>query len=427
MHRLLALIIILLLFPLLFPMPLNAEKVREINVAIYFSNVKRFAEEIKDAIDYSWEKNGVKYVIKPDIIGKEDVIGGKLFSYDVFVIPGSGRPYVDVINNRWRENIRKFVENGGGYVGICGGANLASMGFDDSVNGILNSYLLKIANVYINDEQNEEWQYLWKSNWRHGGPPIKIHILKNNNPIFEGYYGADRSIRYWGGPGIYEAHVDDEKLGEVIPLAIYAEEPMEVAPLHYWRWNGEWIPYKNVTTDIKGQYAAIATTYEKGRVVLFGPHPERETFFDGHIEEFPVNPKLSPFTWFIYNWVSENVSTISYNWWILRRSIAWAAGVAIPPASETAVYIEEPRYGIYFDGRKILYSQNAVIIGKVDIIGKAINTEETLLYIDDEISYEGEGNIMLTASLSSGKHNILMIGKNAMEEVRNEISVVVLS
>ena len=400
---------------------------KEIKVAIYFSGVKRYAEEIKDAIYYSWIENGVKYRISPEIITREDVIEGRLSSYDVFIIPGVARPYLDAVDARWRNEVRKFVSMGGGYVGICGGANLASVGFDDiDVNSFLNPFLLKIANVYVNDEQYEEWQYLWRSNWRYGGVPLKIYINLSENPIFSGFYGTERSIRYWGGPGMREANFKDEKFGEVVPLAIYAEEPMEVAPLHYWIWRGEWVPYKNITTDIKGEYAAIATTYGKGKVVLFGPHPERETFFDGYVEEFPVRENLSPFTWFIYNWVSNNSSGVSYNWWILRRAIAWAANSEIPPASETAVVIEEPRYGIYVDGRKIIYSQNTVVVGGSKILCKAINVSESILYLDNEIIYKGNGDIYFNFNFPEGFHILKATGKNEKEEVENEVLVFAL-
>ncbi len=400
---------------------------KEIKVAIYFSAVKRFAEEVKDAIYYSWIKSNVKYSIKPYIITKRDVIEGRLSSFDVFVIPGSARPYFDAMNPKWRKEVIKFVENGGGYVGICGGANLASMGFNEklSPNSIINLSILKIANVYVNDQQDEEWQYLWKSNWRHGGPPIKIYIVNNSIPIFKGFYGCNRSIRYWGGPGMYLANSKDPKVGDVVPLAIYAEEPMEVAPLHFWRWeNGRWIPYKNVTTDIKGEYAAIATTYGKGRIVLFGPHPERETFFDGHIEEFPVWEKLSPFTWFIYNWIG-NKSVISYNWWILRRSIAWAAGIEeMPYASETAAYIEEPRYGIYINGRKIMYNENNIVIGRFSISGKVINATG-FLYADENFVGKVKDEFSISLKLSKGKHVFKLIAKNDREEAVNEVKVIV--
>ncbi|HDN95560.1 MAG TPA: hypothetical protein ENG71_00640 [Thermoplasmatales archaeon] len=428
------LMLIVILALLLSPVISNIHAVqeKEIKVAIYFSNVKRFAQEVEETIDYSWTKNGVKYVIKPHIISKKEIINGSIFSYDVFIIPGSGRHYFDAMNKKWRDNVIKFVESGGGYVGICGGANLASLGFNErlSPNSVLNLSVLKIANIYVNDQQDEEWQYLWKSNWRHGGPPINVYIVKNDVPIFDGFYGGYRSIRYWGGPGMYEGDAKDEKMGEIIPLAIYAEEPMEVAPLHYWKWkNGEWIPYRNVTTDIKGQYAAIATTYGDGRLVLFGPHPERKTYFDGHVEEFPVRPNMGPFTWFIYNWVSNNSSSISYNWWILRRSVAWVAGLSkeeMPYASQTAAYIEEPRYGVYFNGRKIIYSQKNIVIGRFSIKGKTIDADEALWYVDGELVYKGKGDVMMDVKLQRGKHIIRLIAINENEEAGNKMEVISL-
>jgi len=153
---------------------------------------------------------------------------------------------------------------------------------------------------------------------------------------------------------MYPANSKDKKCGEVIPIAIYAEEPMEVAPIHFWKWRNGWEIAANVTTDIKGEYAAIATTYGKGRIVLFSPHPEKKTFFGGHVEEFPVRPNAGPFTWFIYNWSGGIPSEESYNWWILRRAVAWVAHAPIPPASNIAISVWKPDKGIYFNRREIL-------------------------------------------------------------------------
>ncbi|MEM2509080.1 MAG: hypothetical protein QW673_02660, partial [Candidatus Thermoplasmatota archaeon] len=50
--------------------PNNILEEKEIKVAIYFSGVKRYAEEIKDAIEYSWSENGKKYKISSQIIGR---------------------------------------------------------------------------------------------------------------------------------------------------------------------------------------------------------------------------------------------------------------------------------------------------------------------------------------------------------------------
>ena len=300
----------------------NVSKEHEIQIAIYVSTIKQYTEEIEEILHYEWKHNDTTYRFKSNVINNIEIIKGELENFDMLIIPGSGNP-------AWKNAVQSFVERGGGYLGICGGANLASMGFNESYsfNSLLDAATLSIANIYVNNEQSEEWQYLWRSNWRYGGLPINLSIKKNNIPIFSELYGLQRSIRYWGGPGMYNANIEDERFGAVIPLALYNEEPMDIAPLHYWTWHGkEAIPLKNVTTNINGTYAGITTTFGKGRIVLFGPHPERNTFFDGYVKEFPVRPQLSPFTWFIYEWVSENSSTKSYNWWMIRRSVAWIAG-----------------------------------------------------------------------------------------------------
>jgi hypothetical protein len=131
---------------------------------------------------------------------------------------------------------------------------------------------------------------------------------------------------------MYPARCTDERCGAVIPLATYAEEPMHVAPLHFWTWErGTPVPKRPIVTDVREQYAAVAATFGAGRMVLFGPHPERATYFDGYVREFPVRPRLAPFTWFIYDWVSESRSGLDYNWWMLHRSVAWIARCPLPP------------------------------------------------------------------------------------------------
>ncbi len=414
-------------------LPANAfhERSMEIKAAIYFSNIEKFAQEIKIAIDYSWEAGDIKYSIKPEIVDKQDVMRGKLANYDVFIIPGSGRPYFDALLPKWRENVRDFVANGGGYIGICGGANLASMGFGErGINSVLGRGALKIANIYVNNEQDEEWQYLWKSNWEQGGIPIKLYVAKSEVPIFSGFYNSYINMRYWGGPGMYEGNEsDDELMSKVIPLAFYAEEPSSVAPLHFWQWkNGQWIPKSNITTDIKGEYAVVACNYGEGRVILFGPHPERETFLDGYVREFPVRPYMGRFTWFIYEWIG-NKSVISYNWWILRRSVAWAAGLSeeeMPYASRIAACIEKPDKGIYFNGRKLMDSKQHIYIGRIEFEGYGIECRELSLYIDGELFERSKDRIYATLMLGAGWHRLRLKASSEREEAADEVNILSL-
>jgi hypothetical protein len=187
------------------------------------------------------------------------------------------------------------------------------------------------------------------------------------------------------------------------------------------------VPFKKIKTDIKGQYAAIATTYGEGKVVLFGPHPERKTFFDGYVEEVTVRPKLAPFTWFIYNWISNNSSIISYNWWMLRRSVAWLAGCEMPYMSEIASYIIAPKNGVYFNGRKIIDCKDNIVIGHMNLIGASNGANETLVYVNDELIHQTMKNIDLTVTLSKGYHHIRVVAKGRREEAGSEIGIIVMS
>jgi hypothetical protein len=131
------------------------------------------------------------------------------------------------------------------------------------------------------------------------------------------------------------ADKDDPLLGEICPLAIYTEEPMDKGPIHYWKTSSfkDPEPYKTIITDIVGQYAGVATTYNEGKIVLFGPHPEYSTWTNGHINEFETESRGWIGNKFVYNWTGKETS-YDYNWWIIRRSVAWVAGLTeetLPP------------------------------------------------------------------------------------------------
>ncbi|HHO57018.1 MAG TPA: hypothetical protein ENJ70_00520, partial [Thermoplasmatales archaeon] len=72
-------VILLILSIVNFPLLQNE---RDIDVAIYFSNVEIYSEEIENAINCSWMEGETKYVINTDIVNKNEVKSGKLSSYD---------------------------------------------------------------------------------------------------------------------------------------------------------------------------------------------------------------------------------------------------------------------------------------------------------------------------------------------------------
>lgn len=329
-----------------------------ITVALYdtWGRNNRYIEEI---LNYNWTTNNNTYQFKVTIIDTEAVSGIANITlsnenFDVFIIGASADSYlVDGLDLKWKHSVQQFVENGGGYLGICGGANAASLGFENPQNWFhrrVNRGVLELANVYINDNFRSEWQYLIKFGFGRPdfdyGPGIipsyisvNTSVQKNtDNAIFSVYDKNFRYITYAGGPGMYSAGKNDPKLGSIIPLLIYNEEPMITKPIHYWipTFTG-WKMFKNVTTNLYGTYAGIATTYNgNGRVVLYGPHPENSVVINGTIQEYLGTGMLNfifPFETYVFNYFGTSLGQ-TYNWWIIRRSVAWAAKIPdaeLPP------------------------------------------------------------------------------------------------
>lgn len=306
--------------------------------------------------NYSWVSGNHTYRFQMTVVDADDVRGDGdvVFSphrFDVLLIGASASAYlVDGVDDAWCTSVQQFIAAGGGYVGICGGANTASMGFEDPRSLFqrrVNQGVLRIADVYINDDVVGEWQYLLKfgfdafsRDYDNDSYPYYVSVetaVADSHPIFAGYDEDTRYITYAGGPGMYPAGQGNSLHGEVSTLLRYNEEPMKTKPLHYWRPTLEgWTIWKNVTTDIKGMAAAVATTYGEGNVVLYGPHPEHRVVVNGSVEEYlghGIPNFAGPVERYVFNYFGQRLSE-DYNWWIVRRSTAWAGGVPqehLPP------------------------------------------------------------------------------------------------
>lgn len=296
-----------------------------IHVALYDS-ISPSIRQLYAALNYSWGDTQ-RYRLRVDLIGMRDVLSGSLDEYDVLAVGASGRQYFHALLPGWRAAVRDFIAGGGGYLGICGGANLVSRGFErpsDAFDWFINAASLDLVDVYLNDDQTEEWQYLWKDTGR-DHIPLLTHVDRGS-PIFEAYDSDDRYIVYGGGPGMYPASDAD-----VTPIATYLEEPMGIAPLHYYTWCGT--VKDTVTTDIKGQWAGVTASHGDGTLVIFGHHPEIPPMRNGSIHEF-FGTTIYGVPRYVYAWQGGDQLPEDYNWWIIRRGAAHVAGVPtdeLPP------------------------------------------------------------------------------------------------
>jgi hypothetical protein len=207
---------------------------------LFWASGKHFFPVILDG--YSWTKNNVSYTINAENIYDKDILNGDLInlSYDVLLLPGGGVGDGEVMTKgfnsfrkvkKWKRNIQDFVKNGGGCIGVCGGAALVTnlvtksnriesfmeRQYHKSSIGIscISSYYKELAFVLFYPFQSKFPEKIGASFYvfsfapgktndgrfiHTGGAPIDFEISKDN-PIFKDYPSDTLRMRWWGGPG----------------------------------------------------------------------------------------------------------------------------------------------------------------------------------------------------------------------------------
>lgn len=175
-----------------------------------------------------------------------DVTAGKLSEFDVVIHPGgSGGGQGRSLGEDGRENVRSFVSNGGGFVGICAGAYLASNDY---------SWSLNITDAKVLDRKH----------WARGTGKVQVELTAAGKKQL-GYDKGEVTIYYGQGPLF--APKNDPDVPDYRLLGIYKTE----------------VTKKGVPGGVMQGTAAIAANeFGKGRVFCFSPHPEKtrglETF-----------------------------------------------------------------------------------------------------------------------------------------------------
>jgi glutamine amidotransferase-like uncharacterized protein len=232
--------------------------------------------------NYSWIAKDKIYKFTTDYIYDKDILRGKLnvSKYDALLVPGGGvgdgEAIVKGFNffpkvRKWKKQIRKFVKDGGGYVGICGGTTLCTSShrrsdkkptssfekkYDKSSIGIscVKHYYKDIAFRFFLPFQRDPEKigaigYVFsfapgetkdKKYIHTAGVPVDFQISKDN-PIFSDYKKDRIRIRWWGGPAL----IIPEKPGrEVKVLARYPKKDISEDPetrIYAWKYAGGFI------------------------------------------------------------------------------------------------------------------------------------------------------------------------------------------
>ncbi|WP_437206056.1 BPL-N domain-containing protein [Planctomicrobium sp. SH664] len=158
--------------------------------------------------------------------------------YHVLIMPeGSGSYQSSQLKETGRENIKEFVRNGGGYVGICAGSYLASSHFDWSL-GLLNAEMVDAEH------------------WARGNGQVKLHLTPAGQAALKSSK-ADLEVYYAQGPLLAPGSAAD-----LPPYESLAEFTSEMAE-------------KGAPSGVMVGTTAIARgEFGKGRVFCFSPHCE---------------------------------------------------------------------------------------------------------------------------------------------------------
>jgi glutamine amidotransferase-like uncharacterized protein len=172
-------------------------------------------------------------------VDAEKIRKGVLLEFDVVVQPGgSGSKQAKSLGDSGKQQIRDFVARGGGYIGICAGAYLATTEYEWS---------LHMLNAKVID----------RAHWNRGMGDVVIKMTGEGRKFF-GLEDDTVTIAYRQGPLL----MPDTASG-LDPYSTLAAFETEIAK------NG-------APTGVMVGTTAIATgRYQKGRVLCFSPHPER--------------------------------------------------------------------------------------------------------------------------------------------------------
>ncbi|MEP3478954.1 MAG: serine hydrolase [Fuerstiella sp.] len=173
-------------------------------------------------------------------ISADEIRSGKLANVDVLIHPGgSGSRQGKALGEEGREAVTTFVDDGGGFLGVCAGAYLATNDYSWSLNLI-------------------DAKAVDRRHWARGKGTVELK-LSTEGASFFGHVGEEMEIYYGQGPLLGRPEWDDKDVPDYQSLAIYktglAEKgaPAGVMP---------------------GTSAIVRAHYGDGRVFCFSPHPE---------------------------------------------------------------------------------------------------------------------------------------------------------
>ena len=229
--------------------------------------------------NYTWTIHKKTYTFNVKYIFDKDIIKGRLNTseFDVLLVPGGGVGDGQAIMKgfifsrkvrKWKKNISTFIKDGGGYVGICGGAALITdlktgdkkprtfleRQYNKSSLGVscVSSYYKSIAFPLFYPFQKNYPEKIGAIAYvfsfapgetidgvriHTGGAPLDFQLCRDH-PIFSDFTKDSERIRWWGGPALVVPEKPDR---DVKILAKYPSQERaddKDIRIHAWNYTG---------------------------------------------------------------------------------------------------------------------------------------------------------------------------------------------
>ncbi len=179
-------------------------------------------------------------------ITPQEIQAGRLTNFHAVIFAGGGASVqANALEESGREAVRNFVGHGGGYIGICAGAYLATSGFSWSL------HLINARTV--------------SSKWQRGVGEVKMEMTDPGRKIL-GQPAGQFPVLYANGPIV--APADEASLPPYETLACFRTELAK---------NGSPVGV------MVNSPALFGATYRRGRVLCFSPHPEQTDGLEGMV------------------------------------------------------------------------------------------------------------------------------------------------
>jgi Biotin-protein ligase, N terminal len=196
-----------------------------------------------------------------DFVFPQDIVGGALAGFDLFVMPGGGYRamigQIEPLGHDGARALRAYVESGGMYVGCCAGSYDAATVAQSFVALCPPQPDMCLSEATVWNEGGEEWGLSSP-----GIGVLRAETVAEEHPVMAGM------------PRVFEiAHYNGPLFEGGIPLARVAGRTERFTP---WEEMLGARPNRTLVDDAAAAGVAniVAGAAGDGRVVLFGSHPE---------------------------------------------------------------------------------------------------------------------------------------------------------